>query len=35
MDVTYSDTGDLDREGFLVEVKDGKQVITKVLPKGG
>lgn len=34
MDVTYTDTGDIDREGFIVEVKGGKQVVTQVLPKG-
>jgi branched-chain amino acid transport system substrate-binding protein len=33
MDVTYSDTGDIDRQGFLVEVVNGKQVIKQVLPK--
>ena len=35
MDVTYDQNGDIDRQGFLVEVKDGKQVVTKVLPKLG
>lgn len=34
MDVTYTDTGDIDREGFIVEVKGSKQVVTQVLPKG-
>src|SRR5262245_30394786 len=33
MDVTIDQNGDLDRQGFLVEIKDGKQVVTKVLPK--
>lgn len=33
MDVTYSDTGDIDRQSFLVEVVDGKQVVKQVLPK--
>ena len=33
MDVTFDENGDIDREGFLVEVVDGKQVITQVLPK--
>lgn len=33
MDVTITDTGDLDRQGFLVEVVDGKQVVKAVLPK--
>ena len=33
MDVTFDDNGDIDREGFLVEVVDGKQVIKQVLPK--
>ena len=35
MDVTYDDKGDLNRESYLVEVKDGKQVITEVLPPLG
>ncbi len=33
MDVTFDGNGDIDREGFLVEVVDGKQVIKQVLPK--
>jgi branched-chain amino acid transport system substrate-binding protein len=32
MDVAYDDKGDLDRESFLVEVKDGKQVVIETLP---
>jgi branched-chain amino acid transport system substrate-binding protein len=32
IDTRYDDKGDIDRESFLVEVKDGKQVVTKVLP---
>lgn len=32
LDVTFDDKGDLDRESYLVEVKDGKQVVTAVLP---
>jgi len=32
MDVSVDDKGDLDRESFLVEVKDGKQVVREVLP---
>jgi branched-chain amino acid transport system substrate-binding protein len=35
MEITYDDKGDVDRESFLVEVVDGKQVITKILPKLG
>jgi branched-chain amino acid transport system substrate-binding protein len=35
MDVSFDDVGDLDRESYLVEVKDGKQVITDVLPPVG
>lgn len=35
MDVSYDDKGDLDRESFLVVVKDGKQVVTEVLPPIG
>jgi branched-chain amino acid transport system substrate-binding protein len=30
---TWDQTGEIDRISFLAEVKDGKQVITKVLPK--
>jgi branched-chain amino acid transport system substrate-binding protein len=33
MDVTFDQNGDIDREGFLVEVVDGKQVVKQVLPK--
>src|SRR5580704_16008684 len=33
MDVTFDQNGDIDRQGFLVEIVEGKQVITKVLPK--
>src|SRR5437868_4191706 len=32
MDVTFDDKGDLDRESFLVEVKNGKQEVKEVLP---
>jgi branched-chain amino acid transport system substrate-binding protein len=35
MDVAFHDNGDIDRESFLAEVKEGKQVITKVLPRLG
>jgi branched-chain amino acid transport system substrate-binding protein len=30
---TWDDTGEIDRISFLAEIKDGKQVITKTLPK--
>ncbi|MBY0613493.1 MAG: ABC transporter substrate-binding protein [Beijerinckiaceae bacterium] len=33
MDVTISDTGDLDRQSFLVEAVNGKQVVKAVLEK--
>jgi branched-chain amino acid transport system substrate-binding protein len=33
MDVTFDKNGDIDRQGFLVEVVDGKQVVKQVLPK--
>jgi branched-chain amino acid transport system substrate-binding protein len=33
MDVTFDQNGDIDRQGFLVEVVNGKQVIKQVLPK--
>jgi branched-chain amino acid transport system substrate-binding protein len=32
MDVSIDANGDLDRESFLVEVKDGRQVVKEVLP---
>ena len=32
MDVAYDAKGDLDRESFMVEVKDGKQVVIETLP---
>lgn len=35
MDVSMDANGDLDRESFLVEVKDGKQVVKEVLPALG
>ena len=33
MDVTFDANGDIDRQGFLAEVVEGKQVIKAVLPK--
>ena len=33
MDVTITETGDLDRQSFLVEAVDGKQVVKSVLGK--
>jgi branched-chain amino acid transport system substrate-binding protein len=35
MEVTYDEHGDIDRQSFMTEVKDGKQVVTGVLPKLG
>jgi branched-chain amino acid transport system substrate-binding protein len=35
LDVTFDDKGNVDRESFLVEIKEGKQEITQVLPKLG
>jgi branched-chain amino acid transport system substrate-binding protein len=32
MDVTMDDKGDLDRESFLVAVKNGKKEVKEVLP---
>ena len=32
MDVAFDDKGDIDRESFVVEVKNGKQVVKEVLP---
>ena len=33
MDVTFDQNGDIDRQGFLVEIVEGKQVDQEVLPK--
>jgi branched-chain amino acid transport system substrate-binding protein len=33
MDATFDQNGDIDRQGFLVEIVNGKQVIKQVLPK--
>ena len=33
IEATWDDTGEIDRISFLGEVKDGKQVITEILPK--
>src|SRR6266702_2921995 len=33
MDVTFSESGDIDRQSFLVEIVEGKQVVKQVLPK--
>jgi branched-chain amino acid transport system substrate-binding protein len=35
MEVTYDENGDLYRQSFMTEVKEGKQVVTGVLPKLG
>ena len=35
MDVTYNDKGDLDRDSFIVEVRNGKQEVKEVLPALG
>ncbi len=35
LDVAFDANGDLDRESFLVEVRDGKQVVTDTLPAIG
>ena len=35
MDVTIDANGDLDRESYIVEVKDGKQVVKETLPALG
>jgi branched-chain amino acid transport system substrate-binding protein len=32
MDVSIDANGDLDRESFVVEVKDGRQIVKTVLP---
>jgi branched-chain amino acid transport system substrate-binding protein len=33
IDVTFDQNGDIDRQGFLVEIVEGKQVVKQVLPK--
>jgi branched-chain amino acid transport system substrate-binding protein len=35
MEVTYDANGDLDRQSFMTEVVDGKQIVKQVLPKLG
>ena len=35
MDVSVDANGDLDRESFIVEVKEGRQVVKEVLPPLG
>jgi branched-chain amino acid transport system substrate-binding protein len=35
MDVSFDDKGDIDRESFMVEVKNGKQVVVTTLPPLG
>ena len=35
MDVCFDDKGDLDRDSFMVEVKNGQQVVTATLPPVG
>ncbi len=32
MDMAFDDKGDIDRESYIVEVNDGKQVVKEVLP---
>jgi branched-chain amino acid transport system substrate-binding protein len=32
MDVAFDQNGDLDRESFLVEVKNGQQVVVATVP---
>jgi branched-chain amino acid transport system substrate-binding protein len=35
MDVSFDEKGDIDRESFIVEARDGKQVVKEVLPALG
>jgi branched-chain amino acid transport system substrate-binding protein len=35
MDVSFDANGDLDRESFLVEARNGKQEIKEILPPLG
>jgi len=32
MDVSFDANGDLDRESYLIEVKNGRQVVNATLP---
>ena len=33
IDASWDDTGEIDRESYLAEIKDGKQVISQILPR--
>jgi branched-chain amino acid transport system substrate-binding protein len=35
MDVTFDANGDVDRESYMVEVKNGRQVVVDTLPALG
>jgi branched-chain amino acid transport system substrate-binding protein len=35
MDVAFDSKGDLDRESFMIEVKNGQQVVVATLPPLG
>jgi branched-chain amino acid transport system substrate-binding protein len=35
LDIVFDEKGDVDRESFLVEVQDGAQVVTQILPRLG
>lgn len=35
LDIVFDENGDVDRESFLVEVQDGAQVVTEILPRLG
>jgi len=35
MDVCFDDKGDLDRESFLIEVKNGRPEVVATLPPAG
>jgi branched-chain amino acid transport system substrate-binding protein len=35
MDVSFDSKGDLDRESFMIEVKNGKQEVVAILPALG
>ena len=32
MDLCFDDKGDIDRDSFLVEVKNGQQIVVETLP---
>jgi branched-chain amino acid transport system substrate-binding protein len=35
MDLSYDDKGDIDRESYIVEARDAKQIVKETLPALG